>query len=106
MPSPTEVNLAEHSKLKVNVWEKAAGATSLIQRSEATTVGSHQTCTELTLRVKTEGQLGFGGRGSLPGGKEITMGTTQRRNRNILQVGIKMIYERNADLKKKTHHFL
>lgn len=104
MPSPIEVNLAERSKLKVNVRKEAAGATSLTQRLEATTVGSHQTCMELTLRVKTERQLGFGGRTLPPGRQGSHHGhntKAQKRNGNILQVGIKMIYERNADLKKK-----
>lgn len=109
MLSPIEVNLAERSKLKVNVREKkAAGATSLTQRLEATTVGSHQTCTELTLRAKTERQLGFGGRKLPPGRQGSHHGhntKAQKRNGNILQVGIKMIYERNADLKKKNPHY-
>lgn len=67
---------------------------------EATTVGSHQTCMELTLRVKTERQLGFHGRKLPPrrqGNHHGHNTTAQRRNRNILQVGIEMIYERNTD---------
>lgn len=91
MPSPIEVNLAERSKLKVNVRKEAAGATSLTQRLEATTVGSHQTCMEFTLRVKTERQLGFGGRKLPPGRQGSHHGhntKAQKRNRNILQVDL------------------
>lgn len=104
MLSPIEVNLAERSKLKVSVWEKGSWQDFSNTTLEATTVGSHQTCTELTLRVKTERQLGFGGRKLLPGRQGSHHGhntKAQKRNGNILQVGIKMIYERYAGLKKK-----
>lgn len=76
MPSPTEVNLAEHLKLKVNVWKKAAGATSLTQRWKPLLWGhirrawsSHSGSRPKDNWVSMEGS-------SLLGGKEITMGTT------------------------------
>lgn len=59
---------------------KGSWRISLTQQLEVTTVESHQTCTELTLREKTGRQLGFGGRKlSLPGGKEVTIGTEKKQ---------------------------
>lgn len=81
MPSPIEVNLVEGSKLKVSVWKKAAGATSLTQHWKPLLWGrirrARRAHSGSRLRdnwVSVEGS-------SFPGGKEVTMGTTLRHRK-------------------------